>query len=409
VSVRPRPTTAELAGQPPAGAPNQIGADGTQRLKSWADYRSEFPVFKDATYLNSCSLGALGTPVRRAIERCLDLWSSMGASAWYGPWWEELGALRGSAARLLGAGGEDVALFPSITAALSAVGSAFDYRQRPRVVIADIDFPTVSYQWLAKRPRGVEVVFVHSPDGLTVPLEAFERAIDERTQLVATSHVYFQSGAIQDAAALARLAHARGALLLLDAYQSAGQLPLDVRAAGVDFLVTGGLKWLLGGPGIAFLYARPEVRAALRPEVVGWFAHRNQFAFDITRLEYADDTRRFEGGTPAIAAVFAGRAGLEYVHEITPARLRARQVELASALVEALRGAGLSPRLAGTVQAHAGIITVPVPDPPAAVQALAREGVIIDSRPGVVRFSPYFYNTVEDIDRAVAALRRYVR
>jgi selenocysteine lyase/cysteine desulfurase len=241
-----------------------------------------------------------------------------------------------------------------------------------------------------------------------VPLDAFERAIDERTQLVATSHVFFQSGAIQDVAALAQLAHARGALLLVDAYQSAGQMPLDVRAAGVDFLVTGGLKWLLGGPGIAYLYARREVRTALRPEVVGWFAHRDQFAFDITHLEYADDARRFEGGTPAIAAVFAGRAGLEYVHEITPTRLRARQVELTSALVEALRGAGLSPRLAGTVQEHAGIITVPVPDPSAAVQALARERIIIDYRPGVVRLSPYFYNTVEDIDRAVAALRRHI-
>jgi selenocysteine lyase/cysteine desulfurase len=395
-----RPIRSIPADAAPAAAPS---------ARTWEAYREEFPVFLETVYLNSCSLGALGVRVRRAVERSLDLWNSLGASAWYGPWWQELDRLREAFAGVIGSRPEEVALFPSITAGLSAVASAFDYRRRPRVVIADIDFPTVAYQWLAKQGRGVEVAFVRSPDGLTVPLELFERAIDDRTVCVATSHVYFQSGAIQDIAALARLAHARGAYLLVDAYQSVGQLPVDVRAADVDFLVSGGLKWLLGGPGIAYLYARREVHARSEPEVVGWFGHRHQFAFDVTRLEYADDARRFEGGTPAIAAVYAGRAGLEYVQELTPARLRARQLEMTGALVEALRGAGLAPRLAGRVEAHAGIITVPVPDPPAAVRALAGERIIIDHRPGVVRLSPYFYNTFEDGERAVAALRRHVR
>jgi len=396
------PPRAPSPQRPAVPAPSTLG-------RSWEAYRREFCVFEETAYLNSCSLGALGTRVRRAVDRCLDLWNSKGASAWYGPWWEELELLRGSFARVIGSGAEDVALFPSITAALSAVASCFDYRERPRVVVADIDFPTVAYQWLAKQPRGVEVVFVRSPDRLAVPLERFEHAIDDRTVCVATSHVYFQSGAIQDIAALARLAHARGAYLLVDAYQSVGQLPVDVRAAHVDFLLTGGLKWLLGGPGIAYLYARRELHARLHPEVVGWFGHRRQFAFDVTDLEYADGARRLEGGTPAITAVYAGRAGLEYVHELTSARLRARQVELTTALVEALRGAGLAPRLVGPVEAHAGIITVPVPDPSRAVAALAEERIIVDYRPGVVRLSPYFYNTLGDIERAVAALRRHVR
>ena len=365
-------------------------------------------MFREGTYLNSCSLGDLGTRVRAAVERCLDLWSALGASAWYDPWWREIEALRASVAQVLRAASEEVALFPSITAALAAVAGCYDYRRRPRVVVADIDFPTVAYQWLAKRARGVDVVFARSPDGLTVPLEAFERIIDERTQIVATSHVYFQSGAIQDIAGLARLAHARGAQLLVDAYQSAGQIPLDARAAGVDFLVTGGLKWLLGGPGIAYLYVRRELHAQLYSEAVGWFAHRRQFAFDTTQLEYAEDARRLQGGTPAIAAVYAGHAGTQYVHEITPARLRARQVELTGALVDALRGAAMPPRLAGGPEQHAGIVTVPVPDPPATVQALARQQIIVDHRPGVVRLSPYFYNTFEDIDRTVAALRRHL-
>lgn len=377
-------------------------------LRSWADYRCEFPVFERTTYLNSCSLGALGTRVRDAVSRFLDLWSAWGASAWYGPWWEEMETLRASIARLIGASPAEVALHPSITNALSSVAGCFDYRTRPRVVVADIDFPTTAYQWLARRSRGVEVVFVHSPDGLGVPLEEFERAIDERTQLVATSHVYFQSGEVQDIAALARLAHAQGAYLLVDAYQSVGQLPVDVHTAGVDFLVTGGLKWLLGGPGSAYLYARGDLHPQLHPTTAGWFAHRDQFAFDITHLEYADDARRLQGGTPSVAALYAGRAGLDYVHEIGPERIRDRQVELTSALVAGLRDLRLTPRVRAGAPVPAGIVTVPVPHPESAVRALREEHTIIDARPGVIRISPYFYNTVADLERALTVLRRHL-
>ncbi len=373
--------------------------------RPWRSYRDEFAIFERHAYLNTCSLGALGARVRAAVERFLGLWSEWGASAWYGPWWEELDALRASAARLLGADPDEVALAPSISGALAAVASCFDYRARPRVVVADVDFPTLPYQWLARAAHGTHVEFVRSPDGLGVPIEAFERAVDERTALVATSHVYFQSGAVQDIAALARLAHARGAYLLVDAYQSAGQLPVDVHAADVDFLVTGGLKWLLGGPGIAYLYARRALLQALRPAVSGWFGHRDQFAFDTRHFDYADTARRFEAGTPSVAAVYAGRAGLEYVHEIGVDRIRARQLELTAALADGLRGLGLRPRLYGDGVAHAGIVTVPVEDPSTVVAALRRDGVIIDSRPGVIRLSTYFYNTVEDIGRAVASLR----
>jgi selenocysteine lyase/cysteine desulfurase len=394
-----------------AGTPRPTAApvDAPAPSRSWEAYRAEFPIFGQATYLNSCSLGALGRRVREAVGRFLDLWSAWGASAWYGPWWEELAALRASVGRLLGCDPEEVALCPSISAALSAVASCLEYRARPRVVISDIDFPTVAYQWLARQPQGVEVVWARSPDGLTVPLEEFERLVDERTCLVATSHVYFQSGEVQDIAALGRMAHARGALLLIDAYQSAGQLPLDVREAGVDVLVTGGLKWLLGGPGIAYLYARRDLLPTLAPTTTGWFAHRDQFAFDTRRLEYAGDARRLEAGTPSVAAVYAGRAGLEYIHEIGPRRIRARQVELLRALAEGLRDLGLRPRIRGAADTLAGIVTVPVSDPPAAVSALRADRVIVDARPGVIRLSPYFYNNTEDLERTLSSLRRHLR
>src|SRR5437870_11595316 len=230
-----------------------------------ARYRNEFPIFRDQIYLNTCSLGALGDRTRRRLEEFLDLWQAGGASAWYDVWWAALGELRERYARTIRAGPDEIALAPSISVAISAVAEALDYASRPRVVVTSLDFPTVAYQWLAKRPRGVELVVVESPDRVSVPVEAIARAVDERTALVATSHVYFTSGAIQDIAAVAEAAHRRGALALVDAYQSVGQVPVDVRAAGVDFLTAGGLKWLLGGPGIVFLYAREEVTRRLAP------------------------------------------------------------------------------------------------------------------------------------------------
>src|SRR2546430_3128935 len=225
-----------------------------------ARYRSEFPIFRDGIYVNTCSLGALGERTRRRAAEFLDVWQRRGASAWYDVWWGALGELRARYARVVNASPAEIALAPSISVALSAVAEALDYGRRPRVVVTSLDFPTVAYQWLAKRPRGVELVVVESPDRVSVPVEAIARAVDERTALVATSHVYFTSGAIQDIKAIAEAARKRGALTLVDAYQSVGQLPVDVKAAGVDFLTAGGLKWLLGGPGIVFLYARATPR-----------------------------------------------------------------------------------------------------------------------------------------------------
>ena len=297
---------------------------------TWAAYRAEFSIFEETTYLNTCSLAPLCQRVAEATQEYLNLWQRAGAAAWYGPWWEEIARLRERVARVLGAEPGEVALFPSVTAALSAVASAIDYRTRPRVVMSALEFPTTRYQWQTKAE--VDTLSIGSPDAVTVPLELYERAVDDRTALVVGSHVYFTSGMIQDIVVLARLAHARGAYCLIDAYQSVGQLPLDVHATGVDFLVGGALKWLLGGPGVAFLYARGDLIPHLRPEIVGWFAHRDQFAFAPT-FEYAEDARRFEGGTPSVAAVYAASAGLQMVLEIGVERLRARQLDLCADLV----------------------------------------------------------------------------
>jgi kynureninase len=377
---------------------------------SWEAWRSEFPIFTHTTYLNTCSLAALSKRVTGAVREYLDLWERDGASAWYGPWWEMIGTLRDRTAAVLGASPDEIALFPSVTAALSAVASALDLGRRPRVVMSSLEFPTTRYQWVTK--RDIVPVTVESPDGLTVPLERYEAAVDEQTALVVGSHVYFTSGLVQNIAQLAAIAHQRGALCLVDAYQSVGQLPLDVRAAGVDFLVGGGLKWLLGGSGIAFLYVRRELIHRLEPQVVGWFAHRDQFAF-AAEFSYAGDARRFEGGTPSVAAIYAATAGLQIVLEIGVDRLRSRQLELTADLVARAVEAGLRPRVPADLNLHAGIVTIPREDPAAVVRALREQRIIVDSRPGIVRVSPYFYNLSDDHQHAMEAFlaleRRGVR
>src|SRR5437879_6078703 len=368
-----------------------------------AHYRAEFPIFRDGIYLNTCSLGALGERTRRRVAEFLDVWQRRGASAWYDVWWGALGELRARYARVVNAGPADIALAPSISVALSALAAALVSARRPRVVITSLDFPTVAYEGLAKQPRGVELVVVESPDGVSVPVEAIARAVDERTALVATSHVYFTSGAIQDIAAVAEAAHASGALCLIDAYQSVGQVPVDVHASGVDFLTAGGLKWLLGGPGVVFLYAREDLARRLMPGVAGWFGHRDQFAFDPRRLEFHDDARRFELGTPALAAIYAQLGGLDYVDEIGVPAIRAVTGALAEDLIARARERGFQPKVAAHPQQRSGIVMLPAADPAAKVRALAEARIVADARPGHVRLSPFFYNVQDD---HVAALER---
>jgi len=216
--------------------------------------------------------------------------------------------------------------------------------------------------------------------------------------------VYFTSGAIQDIKAVAEAAHAHGALCLIDAYQSVGQIPVDVKETGVDGLVAGGLKWLLGGPGIVFLYMREAVARCLEPAISGWFGQREQFAFDPRDLTFHDDARRFELGTPSLAAVYAQLGGLEYIEEIGVPAIREATAALTDDLIERLRAAGFKPKIAPDARQRSAIVMIPMPDPAAAVRHLAAGSVIADSRPGHVRFSPFFYNVQDDNVRATERL-----
>ena len=268
--------------------------------------------------------------------------------------------------------------------------------------VGEADFQLIEKaEWLPT----LGIKYFVGDDGISVPLERYAAALDERVALVATSHVFFTSGYIQPITEIARLAHAVGAHVLIDGYQAAGQIPVDVVRDDVDFYLSGGLKWLLGGPGIAELYVRPELIGQLEPTLAGWFGHRDQFAFDAEHFVFHEDARRFEIGTPAMAAVYAARAGLELVLEIGPPAIRARTQALVADLVARLRAIGAGLKLPANAGDHAGIIMVRANDPAPIVRALRDRRIIVDYRPGFVRISPYFYNTEEDNMAIAAALR----
>lgn len=367
-------------------------------------YRGEFPILRDRVYLNSNSLGALSRRSLEARRRFEEDWSDLGARAWYVSWIDRLEGVRRAVARTLGARAGEVALVPSVSAGLTSVLDALDFDERPKVVVSELDFPTLTYQLLARRRRGLEVEMLESPDGIEIPLEAWEEAVDGRTALVATSHVLFSTGAIQDARAIGEIAHDAGALFLLDAYQSHGQLPVDAGELGADVLLSGALKWIMGGPGLGFLYVREELARSLEPTALSWFGVEDQFGFDPRRAVPRDDARRFEMGTPAVGAAFTAAGGLEIVEEIGVETIRERNRRLAESLVERLPRIGYELRVAPEPERRSAVVLARHPEAGTAVERLAERDVIVDARPGVVRLSPHFYNDEEDLDRALEAL-----
>jgi kynureninase len=372
-------------------------------------YRDEFPILARKTYLNSCSLGALSTRAMAGMARFQELWNEYGAQAWYRLWMSEIAAVREKFARVIGAQPHEIALAPNVSIALSEITSGLDLGNRNKVVMADMDFPTLAYQWLVRQGRGVEVDFVRSADRMTLPAEAFASHIDERTGLVATSRVFFLSGYVQDVGRLAEMAHAKGAYLLVDDYQGTGQIPIDVKAAGIDFLVSGTLKWLMGGPGLAFIYVRQDLIPTLKPTVAGWFSARDQFQFRTTEFEYKDDAARLEAGTPAVAPIFAASGALDIVLEIGVQRIRERTMFLADDLIRRVQAKGWPIRSPLDSRERSSIVMLGLEHPEEIVHALSERDIIVDYRPGLVRVSPHFYNTIEENQRIVEAIDEILR
>jgi selenocysteine lyase/cysteine desulfurase len=370
------------------------------RVADFEALRSEFPILERRTYLNSCSLGALSRRSERRMETFLDDWHEMGASAWYDRWLGRVEELRTLVSAFLATTRREIALLPTTSAALSMVAESVT-STRNRVVCCELDFPTLAYQWAVK-PE-IELVVLRSEDGIGVEPARFAEAVDERTLFLATSHVYFTTGYRQDVAELARVARAAGAYSVIDGYQAAGQVELDLPATGVDFYSAGPLKWLCGGPGLSYLYVRAELVEKLEPRITSWFATQRQFDFDLEGFAYRPDARRFELGTPAMPTIHTALGGQEIIDEIGMPAIVERNRTLTDRLVERARAAGFVVRAAAPDQRTA-IVMIRHADPAGAVRRLAERGIIVDHRPGFVRVSPHFYNTAEEVDRCVDVL-----
>jgi kynureninase len=369
-----------------------------------ARYRAEFPIFEHTTYLNSCSLGPLSRRSTAALQRYMDAWSAYGAPAWWEEWLPQIEVAKARFAQLIGAGTHEVTVSHSISSALSSVASAFDYSARRKVVCSDLDFPTIPYQWLAKGREGVQVAFARSADRISVPMTEYQQLVDGNTTLIATSHVFYTTGAIQPIRHLADLAHARGAKLVVDGYHSVGVFPVDVKALDVDVYVGGVLKWLLGGPGLTFIYVREGLLEELSPAVTGWFASADQFAFDAQHLQLAPRADRFQLGTPAMPTVYTGIAGMEMILEVDPASIADRLRFLTARVMDHARRAGFTLLSPEDPSERGGIVMLGLANPRQTVADLAAQHFTVDYRPGLVRISPHFFNTAQDVDRLMEAL-----
>jgi kynureninase len=367
--------------------------------------RAQFPILSRKTYLNSCSLGALSHRAIHYLDEFQERWHDMGASAWYTHWLGRVSDLRTRVGTMLGTDAAHTALLPSTSAAFGVVTSAISDPQRNRVICTDLDFPTLVYQWQV-RPD-LELVMVKSEDGISIDPEQIAAVTDERTLYVATSHVYFATGWIQDIARVAQIAREAGAYSLIDGYQGPGQIPVSLPETGVDFYTTGPLKWLLGGPGLSYLYVRDALVRTLEPTITSWFAHRDQFAFDIDSFDFHEDARRFELGTPALPTVHTALGGQELIDEVGVPAIAERNRELTEHLMGRAKEAGFALTTSPDPEHRSAIIMIQHPNPGGAVKHLASEGIIVDYRPGHVRVSPHFYNTVEEIDICLDALRRF--
>ena len=365
------------------------------------DFRGLFPIFDERIYLNSCSQGALGRPVEAALEEFMESWHRQG-NPWE-LWCERMEELRAEFAALINAEPDEVAVTFSASTAVGALASALDWTERPRVVTSDFDFPTMGHVWLAQRSRGAEVAFARA-DGDRLPLAAFEAEVDSRTRLVATTHVCYRNGFRTDLQALAELAHAHGAPLLVDAFQSMGTEPVDVKALGVDALVTGTLKYLLGTPGVAFLYVRRDLAERLTPTDTGWFGQADPFAYDVHRLDHAPGALRFQSGSPPVPAVYAALAAIRLLRAVGLEAVRDHVRGLSDLTVAGLRQRGLDVMTPDDPACRGPLVMVRCRDVQRLLARLAERGVLCSTRDGALRVSFHLYNSEADVRALLAGL-----
>jgi selenocysteine lyase/cysteine desulfurase len=370
-----------------------------------AKCRHRFPIFEKRVYINSCSQGALSDHVREAYDAYLRDWDEKGAPWEY--WVERTEAARAAFARLINAEPDEIAVTTSLSAGVAALASGLRYAgPRHKIVLTDWEFPTIGQIWHAQESRGARVVHVHEDDSGQIQPRSFRAAIDEETKLVSVTHVCYRNGARLDVESVVRLAHEHEVPVLLDAYQTIGSIPIDVRALGVDFLACGTLKYLLGSAGLGFLYVRKELWESSWPTATGWFADEDIFKMDIHDYSPAHNARRFQSGTPPVPSIYAGIAGIELMQQIGIAETQKHVRRLTELLIEGVDELGGTVATPRDPNRRGALLCIKSTDAERLVVELDAEGIDTSSRDGNLRISPHAYNTPEDIKAVLWELGR---
>lgn len=370
-------------------------------------WRSEFPILDKAVYLISHSLGAMPRETYARLNDYAETWATRGVRAWEEGWWDMPVTVGNAVASIIGAERDSVVMHQNVSICQSLILSCFEPTpKRNKIVYSELNFPSVMYVYEAHAREGkLRIETVPSADGITIELDRFLAAIDEETLLVPFSHVLFKSGFLQNAKAITDRAHEVGALVVLDAYQSAGTVPFSVKDLNVDFATGGSVKWLCGGPGAGYLYVRPDLHEKLKPKTTGWMAHEEPFAFD-TELRYAAGIRRFLHGSPAIPALYAAQSGYRIINEIGLEAIREKSVRQTTRLIELAEEAGFAVTSPRNASDRGGTITIGHPDAGAITKELIRREFIVDYRPGAgVRISPHFYTKNEELELVINEMK----
>lgn len=371
-------------------------------------WRCEFPILENAVYLISHSLGAMPRETFSRLNEYAETWATRGVRAWAEGWWDMPVTVGNDVASIIGAERDTVVMHQNVSICQSLILSCFEPTpRRNKIVYSELNFPSVMYVYEAHAREGkLRIETVPSDDGITINLDRFLAAIDEETLLVPFSHVLFKSGFLQNAKAITERAHEVGAMVVLDAYQSAGTVPFSVTDLKVDFATGGSVKWLCGGPGAGYLYVRPDLHSTLRPRTTGWMAHERPFAFE-TDLRYASGIRRFLHGSPGIPAMYAAQSGYKIINEIGVERIREKSVRQTTRLIALAEEAGFTVTSPKSAADRGGTITIGHDDAAAITKELIRREFIVDYRPGAgVRVSPHFYNTDEELELVIAEMKR---